>query len=622
MRVEVFDLHNDRPAHDFVGTEDDIKAELLREFETFVLELDPECGLEEMVDHLNSRIPGLEFTIPDTGANAGAPEAPLHKSEGDEKKEYPDDQYLSLRAQKDGYHLATDFEPKQGRLRSVVLHGHKPVGQFEASLHDDQQRGQGRALHLRDADLHEDHAHLGLGTCGFEALFAAARKHGVDMVYGSPASENASKVHRLLAAKYGLGYRNDPTKAHKTISEWEEVSRPMEKKEDPLGEYLGFRPEKNPYFRAASFISGKHTLTIDPEVWRQALYEADNDRLVAALLTFSLPVDEVTKRAVREVAKTMSIVGHAEPTALNPLRKSEEAKTPVLPLVSTANETAEEINDTIEHGGDVRQVQLGGRHSKGTIMVAGVEKSWLLKPGSGALSPAAGMAEVQGSQARRETCFWAVADHWGLKDDLPRADLVSWAGKEYAALHLLDSKKGWKNLGDVDDKDHNRVLRALQPYRTDGDLHRWAVLDNVLGNSDRHAHNLMISANNRIALIDHGSCFAGKDYAPATDKKSFVPFYLRAWVPPGSWEHYTPEQKRVFLPTLSPEVDEKVRKWVFSLDENELALLINSYGISGYEPIITRLMQLKDDLSRSATAAEIINGRWIPASSAPAPSGP
>jgi hypothetical protein len=144
-------------------------------------------------------------------------------------------------------------------------------------------------------------------------------------------------------------------------------------------------------------------------------------------------------------------------------------------------------------------------------------------------------------------------------------------------------------------------------------LHRWAVLDFVLGNPDRHGGNLLVGPESdgyRIGLIDHGSAFAGKSFNPGHDKSSFVPYYLRVWGPDRGWSQADGRQRLGWLPTLHPGTDEGLRAWIQGLKPEVLEAELHRYGIDP-EPEAARLRALQEALAGSQSASETVNRFWV-----------
>jgi hypothetical protein len=262
--------------------------------------------------------------------------------------------------------------------------------------------------------------------------------------------------------------------------------------------------------------------------------------------------------------------------------------------------------------GEVEDIQLGGKHSRGAKLFRDEDgKLFLLKPGSGSPSPAAGVRQEAASMSRREVGFDAVARAWGLSRSLPDVQLLLVDGKEVAAFTMLPLT--WRGLHGVNRQHPGFARRVLAPYLNQGLLHRWAVLDYVLGQTDRHGGNLLVgpeSDGNRVALIDHGSTFAGKDFNPGHDKSSFVPYYLRVWGPDRGWSTADGHQRLRWLPTLHPATDSGLRDWVGSLRPEALEQELHRYGINP-EPELERLKALQEAVAGADSASSVINRFWV-----------
>lgn len=273
-----------------------------------------------------------------------------------------------------------------------------------------------------------------------------------------------------------------------------------------------------------------------------------------------------------------------------------------------------EVADAVRRGFAAetdQDLHLGGKHSKGTMMVRDPETGmmYLLKPGSGHQSPAKGAQEEGANQSRREAAYWHVADMLGLGMRVPRADLLLIDGQEVAALHLLPFS--WKNLEKLKFEDPGLPHKALEKYRHTGELHKWAVMDYVLGNTDRHGQNLMVGPEkdgHPIALIDHGSAFAGPSFDPARDENSFIPYYLRAWKG-DSWHSLLPEQRLRAMPSLNEDSDDQLRSWLEGVHAGDVEAVLARYGIDP-QPSLDRLVRVRKLLAEPSVS-QAINRLWL-----------
>ena len=361
-------------------------------------------------------------------------------------------------------------------------------------------------------------------------------------------------------------------------------------------EMLGLTPKTDSYLEAARFLG--HTEP-DRLAFRQALL-ADHDLVSAALISVGLPLDADSRKAFRAVLKLLASQG---------IKKSEKTHE-VQALMADGAEVADGVRRGFGQGNE-QELHLGGKHSAGTLMVRDPEtgQMYLLKPGSGGQSPARGAREEHANQSRREAAFWHVAEAWGLNQRLPRADLLLIDGKEVAALHMLPFD--WRNLEKLKFKDPGLPHKALEKYRQTGELHKWAILDYVLGNPDRHGQNLMVGPQKEgypVALIDHGSAFAGKDFDPANDRNSFIPYYLRAWKVDG-WHDLDYEQRLRSMPAVSGDTERQLRDWFHGINGGDLEAVLFRYGIDP-APSLERLAKIKALLAEP-NFSEAINRIWL-----------
>lgn len=314
------------------------------------------------------------------------------------------------------------------------------------------------------------------------------------------------------------------------------------------------------YKEAAEFLTNK---TPNPEQFRAALMEADGDPELTVLLAFDLPAE-----AVKDLRAVLS----------NVLQKSEnEGEVPsfkdILPTTGSATKFAEIVKAAVEKG-EIEQADFKGKHAVGMLIAKDPEthESYILKPGSGKQNPILGESESGSTQSQRETAFYTVACAFGVGQYVPECHLLLLDGKQYAVMKMLP--RNFKNMNDLKQQDPNLPSRLFHLYN-DGTLHKWATLDFVTGNPDRHSGNVMVSGET-IMLIDHGSAFAGISFGPATDGRSFVPYYLRAGV---RFKSLSVTEKLRKMPRLNPQNEAAFKKWLLDLKADLLPDLVAPYGI-------------------------------------------
>lgn len=368
---------------------------------------------------------------------------------------------------------------------------------------------------------------------------------------------------------------------------------------------LGHRPKLERALAAARFLTGGQPA--GPHVVRQALWDHDGDPERAALAAHGLEPAEANLKALR-VVDALQKAGYEEPKRIDP-------HTEVVPADPDGREAADQVRRAFEDL-YVIPVNLGGKHSAGSLLARDDQSgvTWLLKPNAGGVSPAAGEHDDPSTQARREAAFWHLADAWGMGQYYPRTELLLVGGHEYAAIELLPWR--YHTLDEIKEQHPGAPQQLLHPYLRSGVLHRWAALDAVAGNSDRHANNLMAVPPNEpsrdgdggVKLIDQGAAFAGVHFDPVHDQYSFVPFYLRAWAPP-DWKAKPAAERLRLLPRTSPEVERDLRQWIGGLHAEDVDRVLLRYGVDP-APEKERLARLKA-AAAAGPADQAVNEMWV-----------
>ena len=347
---------------------------------------------------------------------------------------------------------------------------------------------------------------------------------------------------------------------------------------------------------AVEFLSG---IKVSDLAVRQALLAYDGDDMAAMLDVHNLTPSKANLGALEAVlaASLNKSEADAKPVTFNKIEAFNESGAAFAKLVERASKT-----------NNIHEVNLGkGKHSKGTLVAKDPEShlSLVLKPGSGKQNPALGEGQNPASQSTREAAFYAIACAWGLGKYLPECHLLLLDGQGYAAMQYLGEQ--WVNGNDLRAQEPNKARRLLHMYLVDGTIHKWAALDYVGGNSDRHSGNLMYLGP-EVRLIDHGSALAGIDFRPPVDKYSFVPCYLREFCPPG-FGKLDAHAKLLKLPRGSNGVGKELTEWLQKLDGKILQKLLIGYDVDP-APCMARLEFLKTACGIQP-ADLAINGAWV-----------
>lgn len=370
----------------------------------------------------------------------------------------------------------------------------------------------------------------------------------------------------------------------------ERLAKAREVNNDSVIDHLGFDEKRHTLLQAVEFLTGK---PVDPDIFRARLMDTD-DEIEAALLAGGLRPED---RSALEAVMSVQSVSKAEPR----LPKQ------ILPGNHSAAKMASDLQWSIDNR-QVESVALAGKHSAGTLMARDRDGDlYLLKPGSGKQSPAAGAAEEKASQSRREAAYSALAQEMHISQ-VPNVELLMVDGKEVAGIRMLGLD--WTGLARAREQDAGLPRRVLRPYLDDGTIYKWAILDYIAGNPDRHGNNLMVGPEGRVALIDHGSAFAGPSFSPGHDSKSFVPYYLRVWGPDKGWARMAPEERMRVLPVLSPAADNQVKEWLDGLDTKKIVDVIYHFGVDP-TPLLHRLQAVRAAVDNGERLSEVVNRFWV-----------
>jgi hypothetical protein len=367
---------------------------------------------------------------------------------------------------------------------------------------------------------------------------------------------------------------------------------------------LGHRKDHETALKAARFLTGRKE-PVDENLFTLALNVFDGDFERAALFAVGMTDSEANLKALRAALKLGEF--SQETTELS----KNEPGTPHIESVNPGAPDATPTADEVKRGvtaGLVQPLKLGGKHSKGSMAVRDPKtgNTWLLKPGAGKASPAAGVRDGASSQSAREAAFWHCMDRTGLGNYGPKCDLLEVNGGQVAAMKLLGPS--WKSADEQNRKVDGWAREILQPYLDRGDVHRIAALFWVLGESDAHGQNVLVHAES-IALIDHGSSFAGPNFNPGRDSKSFTPYILRVFAPAG-YTKKKPEDRISGLPVLMPAGDIALRKWVHSIDPGLISETMGSHGIGQVEQeaVLERLNDLQHH--EGPSLSRYVNELW------------
>jgi hypothetical protein len=492
-----------------------------------------------------------------------------------------------------------------------VRHGHE-AGPTVASLAFAAKPGEAGSPHhgyhqILGAQVHPDHAGAGIYERMLQLASMFVAKHGAQgLVNPSEALERAEdedetneehldhefsvEFKRWLKARdLGQDYERpdafDFNKAETRIAGNLVTGGSSNAHHEIARQMAAQDPQDAPEFKAARFLAGGEAA--DDDAVRLALILYDNDMELAALRAYGMPRNDHYRGLLRAAQAMLNTTGQLAKTDLEPTAIPRDIR----PALPEAEEVVAALKRAQEEGA-IEDVQLdpAAKHSKGTAIATDPKDGtkWLIKPGSGKLSPAAGVRDELATQSQREVAFYKVAETLGVGSFYPEAQLVLMDGREVAVLKLLGTD--YKGV-DKRRKEGLDVAKLFRPHLDEGSLYKWAFLDWVLGNPDSHANNVMVDDDLDVQLIDHGSAFAGQSFDPANDRKSFIPFYLRAWTD-NNWADMDAEERIDEMPIQTTDIDAEFNAWVDGINVAEIEQILSSYGIA-HGAVIDRLKTLK-----------------------------
>lgn len=346
---------------------------------------------------------------------------------------------------------------------------------------------------------------------------------------------------------------------------------------------LGISPKVVKMIQAAEFLTGNQE--VSPEtVYRMVFDNANNDPLECVLMAYGLEVNDYNKKLIDTFMD------------LEKIAKAQNEDLVFQPVFTNDNKLVNELNHAVSNHA-VNPINLEvGKYNSGAFLADTGDRKWLLKPNATKLSPAAGVREEPAPQSRREAAFYQLARQLEVGNRVPETHVVVLNGQEYAAIQFL---QGWINLGRAKKFNEGVDQFVLEKYVKSGELFKWAILDYIAGNPDRHSSNILMAdleddhgqSSYTVALIDHGAAFAGDSFNPARDPQSFMPYYLRAWFP-YNWEETSEEDRIRFAPMMNDCLD-MIREWAIQIDAMDIGPMLTKYGIDP-NPTLNRLAKVKE----------------------------
>jgi hypothetical protein len=223
----------------------------------------------------------------------------------------------------------------------------------------------------------------------------------------------------------------------------------------------------------------------------------------------------------------------------------------------------------------LKELDIGGPHanfSAGTKLGSHPDYGKVrLKPASDTFAEEEG-ADLDGvagpkanTSAHREAAVHDLFhNHLGLGEHMHHVGLAHHKGELYSVHEHIPNHKTLQDYADDESSGKPSVKEVLNPHFNSGKLHHMAIGDYIVGNTDRHSHNVMVhqsgGSGKPIQLIDHGHSLTPEK----KDEYAKFPSYLKYHQHHPATEHH-----------------ERLKNFVNGLDADKLKEHVKSKGFSG-----------------------------------------
>lgn len=218
------------------------------------------------------------------------------------------------------------------------------------------------------------------------------------------------------------------------------------------------------------------------------------------------------------------------------------------------------------------------------------------------------------NSAKREVLFHNMAkDYFGMGQHVPTTAGFSRGGEDYSAQEFKDGaehpdlkdndlngsgENAFESKRSVDEFKHPQHAKTLNKMHESGELHKLALMDNILGHHDRHSGNMMMDTNSdKMHLIDNGTAF---DYANF-DSKHHYPAYLR----------HSENSNIKGMGRDNTQVHPEAVKWLNSLDPEKAKEMLASHGHDEHSPatqgFLRRLQGMKNTVNNGPDEYKSMN---------------
>ena len=131
---------------------------------------------------------------------------------------------------------------------------------------------------------------------------------------------------------------------------------------------------------------------------------------------------------------------------------------------------------------------------------------------------------------------------------------------------------------DIVDSEQKNSLKNM--YNS-GDMHKIAIMDNIMANHDRHGDNYLFDKDANLHLIDHGTSFDYPNFDPVD-----TPHFYRSF----KWSELDPGLRKHVDPVKNDKLHPEAKKWLLNLKHDDAIEAFKKSGHSINDSHVTNFM--------------------------------
>jgi hypothetical protein len=140
----------------------------------------------------------------------------------------------------------------------------------------------------------------------------------------------------------------------------------------------------------------------------------------------------------------------------------------------------------------------------------------------------------------------------------------------FSAMKEIPNPSKLRMNMDADIVDDNQKSSLKNMYNS-GDMHKIAIMDNIMGNHDRHGDNYLFDKDANLHLIDHGTSFDYGNFDPVD-----TPHFYRSF----KYSELEPGLRNRVDAVKNDKIHPEAKKWLLNLNHDDA---INAFKQSGYD---------------------------------------